>query len=264
MTPSFLQSSVSKEWIWGTRPPAPGGRGGLGGGEKARSRGPRESHSWTYLGGCAADTKPPATGGHHPRRVKWEAPRHSIASFPTSRLPLVQLYSFMEEGGRALARTTAAPLGSGGGGGAPVSPALSECPQNATHTAGMSLSPEASPSDPILRSGLPECSVKRALAPLSGPGEGGKEGSPRTEGSTPAAPWDLLCHLTWFSSRMGHRCPRAPGPPRSQEGKQEGVGASCQSCYTCSPTRLDALISRGSLPLLKSFQWAKNRFKVNN
>lgn len=146
------------------------------------------------------------------------------------------------------------PWAVGGGEGAPVSPALSECPQNATHTAGMSLSPEASPSDPILRSGLPECSVKRALAPLSGPGEGGKEGSPRTEGSTPAAPWDLLCHLTWFSSRMGHRCPRAPGPPRSQEGKQEGVGASCQSCYTCSPTRLDALISRGSLPLLKSFQ----------
>lgn len=44
---------------------------------------------------------------------------------------------------------------------------------------GMSSSPEASPSDPILRSGLPECSV-RALSPVTG-----GLGSPRDGGIHP-------------------------------------------------------------------------------
>lgn len=35
----------------------------------------------------------------------------------------------------------------------------------------MPFSLEASPSDRILRSGLPECSVKRALSPVTGPRE---------------------------------------------------------------------------------------------
>lgn len=71
-------------------------------------------------------------------------------------------YSFTEEGEWGFwARTIVAPDAVG----APCShQLLSKCHwQNATHTVGMSLSPEASLSDPILRSGLPECSVREPL-----------------------------------------------------------------------------------------------------
>lgn len=119
--------------------------------------------------------------------------------------------------------------------------------------------PRASPPDPTLRSGLPECGI-RALSRSQGPGK------PKDGGIHACCSMGQLYHL----ARGPHWGPlesvssRAVLVPSFLSGKgSKTEDAPHRGWWTSGRTGLDALIRRGSLPLLKEKEFAKNRFKVN-
>lgn len=194
-----------------------------------------------------ADTKPPARGTV-PEGERGKAPGYT-------RTALGSTPSFREEGGRAPARATAAPRQVG----APCSYQLEQMPLTECHSHnGPSFSLEASPSDPILRIGLPECSVREPFPRSPG-------GRPKDGGIHTGCSLGLLCHLTWFNFQTGRPCQWDPGPtvPSSPSGKESQMGRCfLQRVLNLRSHMFRCSDQRGSLSLLKSFE--QKRFKVNN
>lgn len=119
--------------------------------------------------------------------------------------------------------------------------------------------PRASPPDPILRSGLPECGI-RALSPVAGAREaqGWRDPCLLLHGTAVLSGPRSSLGATRVSVLESFLVPSfLPGKGSKTED------APCRGWWTLGHTGLDALIRRGSLPLLKEKEFAKNRFKVN-
>lgn len=198
-------------------------------------RWPWEKPLWTSLVGLIADTKPP-TWGHH----FWRHPG-ILYSLSMCRFPLMRFTPSQRKGNEfrleLLQLPTQWEL-------LVLIPPWVKCHwQNTTHTMGMSFSLEASPSDPILRSGLPEWNVREPFPQSQRPGKPKDGGGIRNLlllGVAKSSDWVLLSN----------------GPPMSVsspswERKQDGAMFLVEAVKPLISQVYIALISRGSFPLLK-------------